>query len=173
MIRRNKHRGTEATEQGQGESKEKQNTQGQVFRQRKGTKSTDKKKKGPKICQHERHARTPGRDERKPSVTRHNNDTTTTPTHELRGKRYSKFLNHPTHPTLEYRLPSNYARRALLVRSMNHNGGQGTLRILQGRLQPCYRKRASLALLLAVQRWNYRCYLTILVTKVPKIDSEP
>ena len=126
MIRRNKHRGTEATEQGQGESKEKQNTQGQVFRQRKGTKSTDKKKKGPKICQHERHARTPGRDERKPSVTRHNNDTTTTPTHELRGKRYSKFLNHPTHPTLEYRLPSNYARRALLVRSMNHNGGQGT-----------------------------------------------
>ena len=46
------------------------------------------------------------------------------------------------------------------------------LRILQGRLQPCYRKRASLALLLAVQRWNYRCYLTILVTKVPKIDSE-
>ena len=36
-----------------------------------------------------------------------------------------KFLNHPTHPTLEYRLPSNYARRALLVRSMNHNIGQG------------------------------------------------
>ena len=50
MIRRNKHRGTEATEQGQGESKEKQNTQGQVFRQRKGTKSTDKKKKGPKFA---------------------------------------------------------------------------------------------------------------------------
>ena len=84
-----------------------------------------KRKKGAKICQRERHVRTPGRDERKPSVTRHNNDTTTTPTHELRGKRYSKFLNHPTHPTLEYRLPSNYARRALLVRSMNHNIGQG------------------------------------------------
>ena len=79
-----------------------------------------------KTAKHERHVHTPGGDERKQSATHHNNNTTTTPTHELRSKRYSKFLNHPTHPTLEYRLPSNYAKRALLVRSMNHNGGQGT-----------------------------------------------
>ena len=92
---------------------------------RRGTHSPEIKGKGPKLDKHERHVRTRGKDERKQSATRHNNNTTTTPTHELRRKRYSNFLNHPTHPTLEYRLPSNYARRALLVRSMNHNIGQG------------------------------------------------
>ena len=82
---------------------------------RRGTHSPEIKGKGPKLDQHERHVRTRGKDERKQSATRHNNNTTTTPTHELRRKRYSNSLNHPTHPTLEYRLPSNYARRALLV----------------------------------------------------------
>ena len=56
---------------------------------------------------------------------------------------------------------------------MNHNvEGEETLWFLQGRAHPCYRNQADLTLLLAVQRWNYRCHLTILVTKVPEIDSE-